>query len=126
MKKGKINMENKYEIIINLNEQTKKVYEKNYNEEGYELIANEDNLIFAKKTYNKNINEEKEKAVTNLALNMVKRCNIKGVLHIDLTNEIHSIIKKIENEENVDFKNNNLSWAIRQAITKAIIKRGEE
>jgi hypothetical protein len=58
---------NKYEIIINLNEQTKKVYEKSYNEEGYELIVNESNLIFAKKIYNKNIDELKEKAVTNLA-----------------------------------------------------------
>jgi hypothetical protein len=116
---------NKYEIIINLNEQTKKVYEKSYNEEGYELIVNESNLIFAKKIYNKNIDELKEKAVTNLALNMVKKCNIKGLLYIDLTKEINLIMKKIENDDNVDFKNNNLSWSIRQAITKAIIKRGE-
>jgi hypothetical protein len=116
---------NKYEIIINLNEQTKKVYEKSYNEEGYELIVNESNLIFAKKIYDKSINKAKEKAVTNLALNMVKRCNIKGFLYIDLTKEINSIMEKIENADNIDFKNNNLSWPIRQAITKAIIKRGE-
>jgi hypothetical protein len=56
---------------------------------------------------------------------MVKKCNIKGLLYIDLTKEINLIMKKIENDDNVDFKNNNLSWSIRQAITKAIIKRGE-
>ncbi len=42
-------MENKYELIINLNAKTKEYYEGYFKDRKYQILVDEDNLIFAKK-----------------------------------------------------------------------------
>lgn len=115
-------MGNKYELIINLNEETKKVYEKYFRDEEYQILVNENNLIFAKKVNNSN-NFKNEKELIDFAINMAKRQNVAGVLYINLDKEMNSILDKVGNLDEVDFKSNFISWQIRQAILKSIIKR---
>ncbi len=117
------NLENKYELIINLNAETKKVYEKYFKDEGYQILVNEENLIFAKKVNNPDNEFKNEKELIDFAINMAKRQNVAGVLYINLDKEMNAILNKVGNLEKVDFKSNFISWQIRQEILKSIIKR---
>lgn len=42
-------MENSYEIFINLDNITKGIYIKGFKEDNYEIILEENNILFAKK-----------------------------------------------------------------------------
>ncbi len=116
-------MGNKYELIINLNTEMKKVYEKYFRDEEYQILVNEDNLIFAKKVNNSNKNFKNEKEIIDFTINMAKRQNANGILYINLDKEINAILNKVGNLDKVDFKSNFISWQIRQAILKSILRR---
>lgn len=117
---------NKYELIINLNKEMKKIYEKYFIDEGYQILVNEENLIFAKKVNNPNINFKDEKEIIDFAINMVKKQNINRILYINLDKEMNSILNKVGDLDEADFKTNFISWQIRQAIIKSILKRDKK
>lgn len=116
-------MENKYELITNLSYEMKKIYEKYFTSEGYEIVVNEDRMIFAKKINDNNIDLKKERAIINVVYAIVKRDTTKGILYMDLSREMNWIMKHTGDSECVDFRQNNVTWAIRQAILKAKLKR---
>lgn len=52
---------------------------------------------------------------------MAKRQKANGILYINLTKEINTILQRTNNENNIKCTDNRISWPIRQAFTKAII-----
>lgn len=115
-------MENKYELFINLNNEIKKIYIKYFEEEKYELLINEEKILLARKTNNKNkINLNHELEIVKLIKSMAKRQKTNGILYINLTKEINTILQRTNNENNIKCTDNRISWPIRQAFTKAII-----
>ena len=114
-------MDNIYELFLSLDKLTKSIYEKHYNSENYEVIFNEDGLLLVKKTNNESINLDHEKIILDVVRSMSKKYKPDGIVHIDLSNEIKSILEKIKDDEIVRGTDNRITWPIRQALTKAII-----
>ena len=114
-------MENKYEIFISIDSLTNGVYEKSFKSKSYEIIYNDDNILFLKKIDNDDYNKQHEKIVLDVIISMAKKHKSDGTVHIDLSNEINSILEKIKNDENVKGFDNRITWPIRQAFTNAII-----
>lgn len=119
-------MENKYELFINIDQLTQSVYEKSFNSKGYEIIYNDDNILFLKKTNRDNFNKQHEKTVLDVIISIAKKYKTDGIVHIDLSNEVNSILVKIKDEENVRGFDNRITWPIRQAFTKAIISKKDQ
>lgn len=86
-------LRNKYEIIVNLDTEIKKVYKKYFKTEGYQFLSDEDTLLFVKKE-EKKANIEHEDEIVQLILNMAKKYFHVGILYIDLTDEINEILQK--------------------------------
>lgn len=118
-------MENEYEVIANLNKETKKVYENYYNSENYEILINKDDMILVKKNNNININLEHEKIITRVLESMLKRYSGHGIIYINLTKEFNLILERIKDIPNVRPVDNTITWPLRQAITKAIINKNK-
>lgn len=116
-------MENEYEVISNLNNETKSIYEKHYKTENYELLINDADFILAKKNICKETNLEHEKLISTVLKSMLKKYNDYGILYINLTKEFNSILKSIENIPNIRPSDNAITWPLRQAITRAIIDK---
>lgn len=74
---GEVYIENEYEVIANLNEETKKIYEKLYNSAKYDLLMNSEDMILAKKT-NTDVDKEKEEIVI-LTKAIVEKININSI-----------------------------------------------
>ena len=89
-------MKNKYKLLINLSGEMKKIYEKSYKEEKYDLLVNEDGIIIAKKTNGDNINIEHEELIIRTLSSMAKKYTKVGFLYIDLTKVINSILDNID------------------------------
>lgn len=119
-------MENKYELFINIDQLTQSVYEKSFNSKGYEIIYNDDNILFLKKTNRDDFNKQHEKTVLDVIISIAKKYKTDGIVHIDLSNEVNSILVKIKDEENVRGFDNRITWPIRQAFTKAIISKKDQ
>ena len=119
-------MENKYELFINIDQLTQSVYEKSYNSKGYEIIYNDDNILFLKKTNRDDFNKQHEKTVLDVIISIAKKYKTDGIVHIDLSNEVNFILVKIKDEENVRGFDNRITWPIRQAFTKAIISKKDQ
>lgn len=117
------NEKSRYEIIINLDIETKKIYEKYFETEGYQFLANKDNLLFVKKQKEKLENIEHENSVVQLILNMVKKYFYVGILYIDLTDEINEILQKSEQMEKLNLTDNYITLPIKKAIEKAILNK---
>ena len=116
-------MENKYEIFINIDHLTQSVYEKSFKSKDYEIIYNDDNILFLKKINRDNFNKQHEKTVLDVIISIAKKYKTDGIVHIDLSNEVNSIFLKIKDEENVRGFDNRITWPIRQAFTKSIISK---
>ena len=114
-------MKNKYELLMNLDDITKNVYEKYYSSENYETIFNENGILFVKKTNNQENNLKHEKIVLEVIISMAKKYKQDGIINIDLSHELEAIMEKIKDDENVRHVDNRISWPIRQAFTKAIV-----
>ena len=119
-------MENKYELFINIDQLTQSVYEKSFNSKGYEIIYNDDNILFLKKTNRDDFNKQHEKTVLDVIISIAKKYKTDGIVHIDLSNEVNSILVKNKDEENVRGFDNRITWPIRQAFTKAIISKKDQ
>lgn len=117
------NEKSRYEIIINLDIETKKIYEKYFETEGYQFLANKDNLLFVKKQKERLENIEHENSVVQLILNMVKKYFYVGILYIDLTDEINEILQKSEQMEKLNLTDNYITLPIKKAIEKAILNK---
>lgn len=74
---GEVYIENEYEVIANLNEETKKIYEKLYISAKYDLLMNSEDMILAKKT-NTDVDKEKEEIVI-LTKAIVEKININSI-----------------------------------------------
>ena len=83
---------NKYELIINLDSEMKNVYKRSFESNGYEIIAETDNLIFARKILDASMNLKNEKILVNFTLSMVKKYSSYGVLCLDLSNDYNIIM----------------------------------
>ena len=116
-------MKNKYELLMNLDDITKNVYEKCYNSENYETIFNGEGILFVKKTNNQETNLKHEKIVLEVIISMAKKYKQDGIIHIDLSHELEAIMEKIKDDENIRHVDNRISWPIRQAFTKAIVSK---
>ncbi len=116
---------NKYELIINIDNETKNVYKRSFVDNGYEIIAEADNLIFARKILDTSINLKNEKMLVDFTLSIAKKYSSHGVLCLDLSNDYNIIMKKIENMDTVKLTDNKIPWYIRQAITRAIVKKSK-
>ena len=119
-------MENEYKLFLNLKDEMKSIYEKNLKNEEYDILINDDKMLLAKKENDKNINIEHEKQLLKLVESMAKRQSVKGIIYINLTAEINSILQRYKNIENIDYNDKMVSWPIRQAFTKAIVIREEK
>lgn len=119
-------MDNKYELIANLNNATKQIYEKYFKKEKYHILVNEEGVLFAKKINNSNVNLEHEKIIIDLIKSMIKQYKAKGILYINLTQEISSIMKEIKNEKNIESTDNRISRPIKKAIEKAILLKEKQ
>lgn len=119
-------MENKYEIFISVDHLAQSVYEKSFKSKDYEIIYNDDNILFLKKINNEDYNKQHEKTVLDVITSMAKKYNPDGIVHIDLSDEVNSILDQIKNDENVRGFDNRITWPIRQAFTKAIISKKKQ
>lgn len=113
-------MENKYEVFVNLSPEMKKVYEKHFETEDFEIMESNDTILFVKKTNNGKVNKSHEESIVKLIINMVKRYSHKGIFYMDLTEQINLILKKSEGKNELNLTDNYITWPIRKAITKAI------
>ena len=119
-------MENEYEIIANLNNETKKIYEKHYNSENYDILLNENDMILAKKNNNIDINLKHEKLISEVLVSMIKKYKGHGLIYINLTKEYNLILKRIKDIPNIKTTNNAITWPLRQAILKALINKNDQ
>ena len=125
-------MENKYLLLINLEKQTKKVYEEKFKKENYNFLLNEDNIILVKKENKEDIknNNQNEKNNEEIIIKYIKSIFRKfsnyGLLYIDLTNEINNILNDLKQNEKIRVADQRITWRIRQAITKAILDKKED
>lgn len=119
-------MKSKYVILINLNTEMKKFYENYYKAEGYEILSNEDTILFVKQPNAEEINKEHETNVVKLVLNMAKSYFHEGVLYIDLTDVINEILQKSEEKEKINLTDNCITLPIRKAIEKSIINKNAD
>ena len=123
-------MENKYLLLINLEKQTKKIYEEKFKKENYNFLLNEDNIILVKKEDEKTKEKNKQDVKNNSEETIVKyiesisrRYNNYGFLYIDLTKEINNILKDLEKHKKIRVADQRITWRIRQAMLKAIVDK---
>ena len=120
-------MENKYLLLINLEKQTKKVYEEKFKKENYNFLLNEENVILVKKE-NKEKTKEKnyEEIIVKYIGSISRKFNNYGFLYINLTNELNNILNDLKQDGKIRVADQRITWRIRQAITKAILDKKDE
>ena len=113
-------MENKYEVFVNLEKETKKVYERYYETEGYQFLIKEDAILIVKKQNTDEINSAHEKDLVRLVQSMITKYLHLGTFYLDLSQEINSILRQSVEKTELHLTDNYITWPLRQAITKAI------
>lgn len=123
-------MENKYLLLINLEKQTKKIYEEKFKKENYNFLLNEDNIILVKKedekTKEKNkqdVKNNSEEIIVRYIESISRRYNNYVFLYINLTKEINNILKDLEKHKKIRVADQRITWRIRQAMLKAIVDK---
>lgn len=119
-------MDNKYELFFCVDSLMKNVYVKNFNSKGYEIIYNDDDILFVKKGNVQYYNQQHEKTVIDVIVSIAKKYNPDGIIYIDLSKEVNSILDKINDDGNVRGFDNRITWPIRQAFTKAISSKKKQ
>lgn len=108
--------ENKYIFFINIEEQTRRVYEKSYKNDKYEIIKKE-NIMIAKKEFEKKMTEE----ILDFTLGLILRYNIEKPMIMDLSNELNNIIYEFkENWEKYVATNHISILKLKKAIEENI------
>lgn len=118
-------MEEKYELLANLDIETKTVYEKYFTSKKYNILINEKNLLLAKRDVTKVVKED-EKKIASIIKNMMDKYKNKGMIYIDLTNEFKTILSKIENKSNIKCTDNVITFPIRKAIENSVISKEQQ
>ena len=114
-------MENKYLLLMNLEKQTKKIYEEKFKKENYNFLLNEENVILVKKEDKEKTKEKNyEEIIVKYIESISRKYNNYGFLYIDLTKEINNILKDLEKDYKIRVADQRITWRIRQAITKTI------
>lgn len=116
-------MKNKYELIINLDYKMKSVYKEYFLNEGYDVVAEEADLIFVRKKDHSMRQFKNEKEIIDFIINMAKKENFKGMVNINLDKEMNFLLEKFGNIEKLDFREKIISWQIREAFNKAILEK---
>ncbi len=120
-------MENKYLLLMNLEKQTKKIYEEKFKKENYNFLLNEDNVILVKKgnenNKEKTKNKNNEEIIVKYIESISRKYNNYGFLYIDLTKEINNILKDLEKDEKIRAADQRITWRTRQAMVKAIVDK---
>lgn len=119
-------MDNKYELFFCVDSLMKSVYVKSFNSKGYEIIYNDDDILFVKKGNVQYYNQQHEKTVIDVIVSIAKKYNPDGIIYIDLSKEVNSILDKINDDGNVRGFDNRITWPIRQAFTKAISSKKKQ
>ena len=119
-------MDNKYELFFCVDSLMKSVYVKSFNSKGYEIIYNDDDILFVKKGNVQYYNQQHEKTVIDVIVSIAKKDNPDGIIYIDLSKEVISILDKINDDGNVRGFDNRITWPIRQAFTKAISSKKKQ
>ena len=119
-------MDNKYELFFCVDSLMKSVYVKSFNSKGYEIIYNDDDILFVKKGNVQYYNQQHEKTVIDVIVSIAKKYNPDGIIYIDLSKEVNSILYKINDDGNVRGFDNRITWPIRQAFTKAISSKKKQ
>ena len=105
--------ENKYIFFVNIEEQTRRVYEKSYKNDKYEIIKKE-NIMIAKKEFEKKMTEE----ILDFTLGLILRYNIEKPMIMDLSNELNNII--------YEFKENWKKYVVTNHISILKLKKAIE
>ena len=113
-------MENKYILILNPDKLTKRVYEKYFETEKYDIIIDENNMLFVKKTANEQTNLKYEKYIIDITISIIKKYKIYKFIYMDLTNKFNEILSKISQEEGVKPIDNRITWSVRQEIVRLL------
>lgn len=114
-------MKNKYIVVTNLDDFTKKVYEKFFKINNYEIMIDEDNVILVKQGTVDNI--ELEKSIAFFAQSILKKYRSQGILCLDLTDVFMRFLNS-RNKENRKIQD--MAFLIRQALTKAISEKNRQ
>ena len=109
--------ENQYIFLVNIDEQARKIYEKSYQNDKYEIIKRE-SIMIAKKEFEKKMSDE----ILDFTLNLIFRYNIDKPMIIDLSNEINNIIYECEENFPNYIRTNHISiLKLKKAIEKSIV-----
>lgn len=110
-------------LIANLNEQTKKVYVRQFESLGYSFLINESDLIIAKKDNTNGLYNTEEKIIANMVKRQIPSAK-EGIIFIDLSKEFNLIINKVKANKKLNWATDNeISWLIRSAIIKAMVDK---
>ena len=119
-------MEEKYELFMNLAEETHKIYKRALKTEEYEILGEdlERGILFARQG-----KRELNGKIIQLIISMARKYPMSGTLAIDITKEVQEICNIIEEDKVFESKgkiNGKITWLMRQAITKAIVEKGKK
>ena len=114
-------MENEYILVINIESETKKMYENALEEKGFQIVEhNESQILLAKKTIQ---NTEIEEKILKLAISIAKLYTGRQLIYVDMSKDINEIIKKEQENQENSKPGIYARWKIGQAIKKAIRKK---
>lgn len=113
-------MKNEYKAIANINDGTKKVFNRCFKSEGFSIIWSEGNLLIAKKGEDNSVDVEYERIISEQVKERTKKCDSKGVLYLDLTQEFSTIMDTLKNESGALNAENKVFDSIDEAINRAI------
>ncbi len=111
-------MKNEYKAIAKIDDGVKKVFSRCFKSEGFSIIWSEGNLLIAKKGEDNNV--EYERIIANQVREKTNKCDSKGVLYLDLTQEFSTIMDNLKNEKGVLTAENRVFDPIDEAINRAI------
>ena len=114
-------MENEYILVINIESETKKMYENALKEKGFQIVDHPENqILLAKKTIQESDLEEK---ILKLVISIAKLYTRRQLIYVDMSKDINEIIKKEQENQENNKPGIYARWKIGQAIKRAIKKK---
>lgn len=116
-------MRTEYQAMANLDDGIKKVFNRCFKSEGFSIVWSEGNLLIAKKGEDNNVNVEYERLISEQVKNRTDKCDSKGVIYLDLTEEFSTIMNTLERENNLQKIETKVFEPLNSAINKAIMSK---